>query len=124
MMHAASPTPLSVIGSAAACKILGIDRSTLIRRIAAGVDPQPVGQLPGASGAYLFDRAQVERIAQAESLPAVGAKVRRGSGKTVWTVTDVDDRLIGLLSEDGWTKSSVTLAKADTLHLVTEGGAR
>ena len=52
-----------LIGSAEACTILGdIDRGTLVRWIAAGKIAY-VTKLPGETGAYVFDRAEVERMA-------------------------------------------------------------
>jgi predicted site-specific integrase-resolvase len=51
-----------LIGSAEACSILGdIDRGTLVRWIAAGKIAY-VTKLPGGTGAYVFDRAEVERV--------------------------------------------------------------
>jgi len=53
----------SLIGSAEACGILGIDRSTLTRWVLA--DPPRINALqkmPGKSGAYIFDAAEVERV--------------------------------------------------------------
>jgi hypothetical protein len=50
-----------LIGSAEACEILGgIDRATLVRRIARG-ELATVTKLPGPSGVWLFDRAEVLR---------------------------------------------------------------
>ena len=50
-----------LIGSAEACAILGgIDRATLTRRIARG-EIKTVAKLPGASGIWVFDRAEVLR---------------------------------------------------------------
>lgn len=49
-----------LIGSAEACEILRIDRATLVRRIAAG-KLAIVSKMPGATGPYVFDRAEVER---------------------------------------------------------------
>lgn len=42
--------------------LLGIDRSVVIRRVQAG-SLTPVHRLPGPTGAYLFDRSEVERVA-------------------------------------------------------------
>lgn len=44
-----------LIGSATVCSILGIDRSTLSRRIARG-EVVPLAQLDGPNGAFVFDR--------------------------------------------------------------------
>lgn len=57
----ATPEP-DLIGSAEACDILGIDRSVLVRRIAAG-KLKAVTKMPGERGPYVFDRAEVERHA-------------------------------------------------------------
>lgn len=54
-----------LIGSAEAAKILGIARTTLTRRIAAGV-VCPASKLPSATGAYVFDRAEIDRLAESE----------------------------------------------------------
>jgi excisionase family DNA binding protein len=53
-------TSLPLIGSAEACERLGIDRSTLTRRIARG-QITAVQKLPGETGAYLFEAAEIER---------------------------------------------------------------
>lgn len=53
------PAPMS---SAEACKELGdIDRSTLSRWVALGLIV-PAYKLPGRNGAFVFDRAEVERV--------------------------------------------------------------
>jgi hypothetical protein len=44
----------SLIGSKTVCDRLDIDRSTLVRRIQAGV-LVPLAQLDGPTGAYVFD---------------------------------------------------------------------
>lgn len=44
------------------CELLGIDRSTLTRRVQAG-RIEPAFKLPGRNGAYVFDRATVEALA-------------------------------------------------------------
>lgn len=58
-------TATDLIGSADACRILRIDRSTLSRWVAAG-RIAPVHRLPGATGALLFSRADVEALAGAK----------------------------------------------------------
>lgn len=45
--------------------MLRIDRSSLVRRVRAGT-LEPVQKLPAATGAYLFDRALIERLASGE----------------------------------------------------------
>lgn len=52
-----------LIGSAETCQILGIDRSTLSRRIAMGRLDYWV-RLPGPNGAFLFERSKVESLAK------------------------------------------------------------
>jgi hypothetical protein len=50
-----------LIGSAEVCELLGgIDRATLVRRIARG-ELATVGKIAGSNGAWLFDRAEVLR---------------------------------------------------------------
>ncbi len=61
-MLAPMPSHRDLIGSAEACSILGIHGSTLGRWVKAG-RIAPVHQNPGANGAMLFDRADVERLA-------------------------------------------------------------
>jgi excisionase family DNA binding protein len=56
----AMPNTDHLIGSAEACTILGVDRSTLSRWVQLG-KITPAMQLPGSKGAMLFDRADVER---------------------------------------------------------------
>ena len=60
-----------LIGSAEACERLGIDRSTLTRRVARG-EITPLQKLPGETGAYIFDAAEIERarLADAEKASA------------------------------------------------------
>lgn len=64
---------LDLIGSAEMCEALGIDRGTLVRRIAAG-KISPVQKLPGVTGAYVFTRAEMERcVAAAEQAKATAS---------------------------------------------------
>ncbi|WP_156532974.1 helix-turn-helix domain-containing protein [Cellulosimicrobium sp. I38E] len=51
----------TTVTSATACSWLGIDRSTLTRWVQAG-HITPAFKYPGSNGAYLFERAEVERI--------------------------------------------------------------
>lgn len=51
--------PGDLIGAQETCALLGIDRSTLTRRIQSGAAPMPLAQLDGPGGAYVFDRADV-----------------------------------------------------------------
>lgn len=64
-------TPLPLIGSAEVCERLGIDRSTLTRRVARG-EITPVQKMPGETGAFLFAAAEVDRVVaeQAEAKAA------------------------------------------------------
>lgn len=50
---------LALIGSAEACQLLGINRSTLTRRVSRGELP-PVGKLRGTNGAWIFRQADIE----------------------------------------------------------------
>ena len=56
-------TDADLIGSAEACEILGgIDRGTLVRRVAAG-KITAVHKLPGMRGPYVFERSEILRAA-------------------------------------------------------------
>lgn len=57
-MHDRHPTD-TLIGSAEACALLGIDKSTLTRRVARG-DIRPAGKLAGPNGALIFRRDVIE----------------------------------------------------------------
>ncbi len=57
------PTPDELIGSADACDLLSIDRSTLSRWVSAG-KLAPALRLPGPTGAFLFKREDVEALRQ------------------------------------------------------------
>lgn len=57
-MHKQSESPDDEIVALEVCGILGIDRSTLIRRVQAG-RLIPTRKLPGRTGAYLFRRSDV-----------------------------------------------------------------
>lgn len=54
-------TNTTLIGSAKACEVLDIDRSTLSRWVKAGTIT-PKHQLPGKNGAMLFDPQDVNRV--------------------------------------------------------------
>ncbi|MDP9394382.1 MAG: helix-turn-helix domain-containing protein [Actinomycetota bacterium] len=58
-----TPAPDDLIGSAVACDLLNIDRSTLSRWVSAG-KLAPALRLPGATGAFLFKREDVEALRQ------------------------------------------------------------
>jgi len=51
----------TTVTSATACSWLGIDRSTLTRWVQAG-HIKPAFKFPGKAGAFLFERAEVERV--------------------------------------------------------------
>lgn len=58
-----------IISTIEACEVLGgIDRSTLTRWVEAG-KVTPMHKMPGVTGAWLFTRAEIERVA-AEQLKA------------------------------------------------------
>lgn len=54
--------PHDLIGAAEACEMLRVDRATITRWVVSGKLPT-VHKMPGKSGAYLFNRADVEQIA-------------------------------------------------------------
>lgn len=58
--------PSDLIGAIETCTMLGIDRSTLTRRIQAGT-VIPLAQLDGPGGAYVFDRAEVQALVQEQA---------------------------------------------------------
>ena len=58
-------TPPTYIGSAEACRILKIDRSTLSRWVAAGRVPLAMRVGDKSNAALVFDRAEVERLVAA-----------------------------------------------------------
>lgn len=62
----------ALIGATEAASDLGVSKDTLIRMIARG-DITPVHKLPGDNGAYLFHRADVERLAEAKVAPTTEA---------------------------------------------------
>lgn len=51
----------NLIGSAKACEVLDIDKSTLSRWVQAGI-LTPAVKLPGRNGAMLFDPKDVNRL--------------------------------------------------------------
>lgn len=53
----------TTITVAEAAAILEVNRKTVLRRVAAGI-LRPTQKLPGETGAYLFDRADIERHAE------------------------------------------------------------
>lgn len=61
-MTSATLSDSATIGSSAAARILGLSHRAVLDRVKAGT-LTPVTRLEGRTGAYLFDRAEVERIA-------------------------------------------------------------
>ncbi|QDK01143.1 excisionase and transcriptional regulator [Mycobacterium phage Purky] len=58
--HTTSAEPEIVASEA--CRILNVDRSTLLRWVAAE-KVTPTRKLPGSTGAFLFDRSAIEALA-------------------------------------------------------------
>lgn len=58
------PKPEKLLSSAEVCDLLHIDRSTLSRWVAAG-RIKPAHQLPGRTGAFLFNDSDVSALAKA-----------------------------------------------------------
>lgn len=58
-------TQPALIGTRQAAEILGVPRTTLASRLAAGTIA-PAIKLPGRTGAFLFDRSYIEQIAADE----------------------------------------------------------
>lgn len=52
-----------LIGAAAICRELDVDRATLTRWVARGI-AKPAGKLPGRNGAFLFESDEIERLRQ------------------------------------------------------------
>jgi hypothetical protein len=69
-----------LIGTTETCEILGnIDRSTLVRRVARG-ELRAVTKLPGVTGPWMFDRAEVLRHkAEVDALDAAKAALGRAA---------------------------------------------
>lgn len=65
MLHHMHNNP--IVGSAEAAQLLGIDKSTLTRWVAAG-DITPLGRVSDRkNSAFIFERAEVERVAAKQS---------------------------------------------------------
>lgn len=71
MQHPATEADDELIGTAAAAKLLHVERSTLTRWVLTG-RIKPAMQLPGATGARLFRRTDIEALA-ATTAPGVSA---------------------------------------------------
>lgn len=52
-----------LLGSKEAAEVLGISRTSLNRAVRAG-DIPPVAQIPGKTGAYLFDARVIDALAK------------------------------------------------------------
>ena len=61
--------PLDLVGSSDAAKILGVHPATVTRLVDSG-DLTPAGRLGGDSGAFVFHRADVEKLAEKRKAPA------------------------------------------------------
>ena len=57
--------PNELIGSAEAARIVGVDRATFNRWVAAG-QVKVAGELPGHRGARMFQRKVIDRLAAAK----------------------------------------------------------
>lgn len=66
MLSTMQTTDEPLIGATEACEVLGVSKDTLIRMIARG-EITPVHKLPGPTGAYLLNRAEVERLTAAKA---------------------------------------------------------
>jgi hypothetical protein len=58
--------PGTTIGTSEARALLGVSKDTLIRMAARG-EITPLHKFPGPNGAYVFDRAEVEKVAAERS---------------------------------------------------------
>lgn len=61
-----------LIGAAQAARILGISQRQVARRVETGA-LEPLGKIQGKTGALLFDRAYVEKVAEQERAAALAA---------------------------------------------------
>lgn len=69
LSHMPTAPDADLVGSIVICEQLGISRSTLTRWVNNGT-AQPAMRLPGKTGAYLFTRTEVERLATQHSSSA------------------------------------------------------
>lgn len=72
MLAVMEPSSKPLIGTPEAADILGVSSDTLIRMVARGDVPM-VQKLDGARGAYVFERAEVERVAAERAKTAATA---------------------------------------------------
>ena len=61
--HPHTPTP-DLIPTSEVAEMFGLHVATIVRRVQAGELPYAV-KVPGKTGAYLFDRAEIEKLAKA-----------------------------------------------------------
>lgn len=54
--------PVDLIGAAEVCRMLGINRATVVRRVKAGTLPC-LAKLDGSNGALVFDRNDIAPLA-------------------------------------------------------------
>lgn len=59
-------TGTTLIGSSESCRILNVHPATLSRWVGSGT-LTPAHKLPGKNGAYLFNRADIEKLAAAKA---------------------------------------------------------
>ena len=65
-------TGTDLVGSSESCRILDIHPATLTRWVAAG-SVIPAHKLPGKNGAFLFNRADIEQLAEKRRVEAASA---------------------------------------------------
>lgn len=58
--------PSDLIGSRETAALLRVDKSTLVRKIAAG-KIQPLTRLDGPRGAFVFDRTEIQALAEGDA---------------------------------------------------------
>ena len=88
------------------CEILGIDRGTLVRRVAAGTLAAET-KMPGQTGAYVFERGEVLRHkADTDAADAAKAAARL-------TPDEYDQAMSGYVSPSAQAK--IDAAKAEQL---------
>lgn len=69
-------TGTDLVGSSESCRILDVHPATLTRWVAGGT-LTPAHKLPGKNGAFLFHRADIERIAEEKRAQAAAETARR-----------------------------------------------
>ena len=76
------------IGSSEVCKRLRIDRGTLTRWIQLG-RIKPAGKLPGPNGAYLWDPAYIDQLADAGGPPTGPSWAPHGNHGVPYDARDI-----------------------------------